>query len=577
VIGKTEKRRSLSTSLTLLVAVMIFIGSASVGILAYFMYKTDTIEMHSQKGLTIATAIATAIDGDSMAEALRSGVKDEQWPFIKDLADREATKNNVKYLYIMGADYSSGYFTYYVEGWNPETGDEPLDFLHQETIDVHAAEALETIRTGNPMLTGLYDSSGTGLDFGMLVTGYAPILNSAGEVVGIAGADFSMEEALANVNEFAIRTAILVSICIIVFIFVIYRFIDARVRKPVNLVIAAAEKLALGDPDTSVSYDEYKAQNRKDVNDEIYALFMSFTRMTESLADQIAVLKRVSEGDLSVNIEQRSERDELSFAISATVVNLRQMLELFNKSVESLEASAMRIAEESSQVSRDANEEITVIGGINTSTSLILKDSEKNASAAKKANEVITEMAVMAREGSVQMGQLVRAVDAIEQSFASITKIVGSIDDISFQTNILALNAAVEAARAGQYGKGFAVVADEVRNLAEKSSASARSTGEMIENALLQVSTGVEVANETAKTFEAIVQKIGDSNEMLEQISFASGKQIENITQINSDIERMSEMIHSLAASADSSASVSDSLSERAKQLGVILEKYKLK
>jgi methyl-accepting chemotaxis protein len=228
------------------------------------------------------------------------------------------------------------------------------------------------------------------------------------------------------------------------------------------------------------------------------------------------------------------------------------------------------------RISNDANTEIEVIDGISKATSLILANTQDNASAAENADVLIGEMAEMARQGTVQIERMVKAVDAIQQSYTSITKVVESIDAIAFQTNILALNAAVEAARAGQYGRGFAVVADEVRSLATKSSESARSTDELIADALRQVSTGVEVTNTAAKTFEEIVQKIDQSDEMIERISAASAEQIESLARINEDIERMSNMVKRLATSAESSALVSDTLSGRAKQLTGILEKYKI-
>jgi len=564
---KQVKSRSLSTALSILIVVVILVSTASVGVLAYAAYRADTIRMFSERSVAITVSLAAMIDADSLEQALINREKDEQWDLIKRTADRIAVETDLKFLYIMGVDYSSGYFTYYVEGYNPKTDDDPIDFLYEESVDIHDDMIYHAIETGMPQMTDIYYSSGDGFDYGSLVTGYAPIISSDGRVVGIIGADVSMEEALANVNSFALRTLLIVAACVIVFVIISLRFIRVRVSGPVNLVISAAEKLAEGDPKMVATHD---------TDDEIGALFKAFNKMSESLNSQIDVLKRVSKGDLTVTIIPRSEHDELAYAIMDTVANLKQMLDLFRKSAENLESSAFSIANESTRVSKDANEESSVASGINNDASLILKNTQDNADAAEKANELIVEMAAMAMEGSIQLSEMIEAVAAIEKSYSSITSIVGTIEDISFQTNILALNAAVEAARAGHFGKGFAVVADEVSNLAAKSSASAQSTGALIEDSLRQVSSGVKVAQKASKTFDEIVQKIGESGEMLNLISAASALQAESIARINKDIERIVDMVKSTAVSAENSAVISDKLSERAKQLAGMLEMYKL-
>jgi len=562
------KSRSLSAALSTMIVLMILISTVAVGILAYVAYRQDTIQMHSERCIAIAVTIVAEIDAESMERALLDREKDEQWSRIKMASDKAAIMNDLVYLYVLGADYSTGYFIYYLEGFNPSTGDDPLGFLYEESVDIHDEMIFLAIETGEPQMTKIYSSEGDGYDYGMLVTGYAPIVTKDGRVVGVVGADVSMEDALANVNAFAIRTSIIVAICAIVFVLIALRFIRSRVSKPVGLVIAAAERLAEGDPGVVASASSHY------VADEIGLLLSAFNKMAESLNSQIGVLKRVSNGDLTVTITPRSDRDELAFAIRATVTNLQQMLDLFQKSAESLEASASSIAAESARVSRDATEESAIAGGINTAASEILKNTQDNADAAEKANELIVDMAEMAIQGSIQIEHMVEAVGAIEKSYSSITKIVDSIEDIAFQTNILALNAAVEAARAGQFGKGFAVVADEVRNLATKSSDSARSAGELIDDALKRVSSGVDVAKEAASTFEAIVKKIGESGGMLNMISTASALQANSIASISKDIERINNMISSTAVSAENSAVISDKLSERAKQLATMLDKY---
>jgi len=562
-----KTRRSLSAALSMMVVFMILISTVAVGVLAYVAYREDTIWMHSERCKAIALTLAAEINAESMERAIMDREKDAQWAYLKIAADKIAITNDLVFLYVMGADYSSGYFVYYLEGYNPAVDDDPIDFLYEESIDIHNELIFEAIRAGQPQMTDIYRSEGDGFDYGMLITGYAPIVTDDGRVVGIVGVDVSMEEALSNVNAFAVRTAIIAALSIVIFVLIALQFIRVRVSRPVGQVIKAAEKLAEGDPSAIAVYE---------AQDEIGKLFKAFNKMADSINSQTAVLKRVAEGDLSVTINPRGEHDELALAIRDVVNNLRQMLDLFHKSAESLEESASSIAAESARVSKDATAESEVAGGINSAATIILKNTQENADAAEKANELIVDMADMAMQGGIQIENMVEAVGMIERSYSSITKIVDTIEEIAFQTNILALNAAVEAARAGQFGRSFAVVADEVSNLAAKSSASAKSTGELINVSLEQVSSGVDIAREAARSFEAIVLKIGESGEMLNTISSASLLQADNIGRINTDIGRMGDMIHSTAISAKNSAVIADQLLERAKQLAMILDKYKL-
>ncbi|MDR0874813.1 MAG: methyl-accepting chemotaxis protein [Clostridiales Family XIII bacterium] len=556
------KRSSISTDVSRIVVVMVLISSVVVGILGYAAYREDTITMNGERVLAIAQAVAAGVDGDGVEQAMATKQKDEQWDRIKALADKTAIDTDTQYLYILGADHSSGYFLYYLEGKNPRVPDAEIPFLGEEDASIYGETAFEVLETGVPVIKDIVVTE----DFGTLVSGYTPIYNSAGKIVALAGADVSMETALANVNAFAVRTSLIVVAFIVVFSLLAARFLNTRVRRPIALVSAAAERIASGELNVDISYTK---------NDEIGQLFGAFNRMSGTTAQQIEIFKKISQGDLSVTVQPRGDGDELAFAMRDTLDNLRHMLDTFRGSAESLKYSADKIAEDAGLVARDANSEIVVADGIEKSALDIMKKTQANAEAADAANDLIMEMAEMVMEGSSQIERMVETVDAIRASYQSITKIVDSIDGIAFQTNILALNAAVEAARAGQFGRGFAVVADEVSSLAAKSSASARGAAELIERAQQQVSDGVAATKDAAETFDEIVRKIGESGTMLNAITETSARQSESIARINQDIARMNDMIRRTAASAESSASVGDELSGSARQLTETMDRYK--
>jgi methyl-accepting chemotaxis protein len=157
-----------------------------------------------------------------------------------------------------------------------------------------------------------------------------------------------------------------------------------------------------------------------------------------------------------------------------------------------------------------------------------------------------------------------QAMEAIKVSSDDIAKIIKTIDEIAFQTNILALNAAVEAARAGEAGMGFAVVADEVRNLAQRSAQAAKETANKIEGAIGKTALGVDISSKVAQALNEIVAKARQVDELASEVASASRQQTQGITQINTAVGQMDKVTQSNAASAEESAAAAEELNSQA-------------
>lgn len=176
-----------------------------------------------------------------------------------------------------------------------------------------------------------------------------------------------------------------------------------------------------------------------------------------------------------------------------------------------------------------------------------------------------------------QMQELNTAMNRISQKSGEIGKIIKTIEDIAFQTNILALNAAVEAARAGSAGKGFAVVADEVRNLASKSAEAAKNTTMLIEDSIQAVENGTKLTAGTTESLKKVVESTMVIKTAVGRISQATGEQASNLNQVTTGVDQISSVVQTNSATAEESAAASEELSGQSQMLKNLISQFKLK
>ncbi|MDR3457678.1 MAG: methyl-accepting chemotaxis protein [Verrucomicrobiae bacterium] len=246
---------------------------------------------------------------------------------------------------------------------------------------------------------------------------------------------------------------------------------------------------------------------------------------------------------------------------------LRNVSQALGQGAEQVTSAAGQVSSASQTLAEGASEQAASLEETSSSLEEMASMTKNNAENTQKTNTLAKQTRAAADKGSTDMQAMIAAMNAIKVSSDDIAKIIKTIDEIAFQTNILALNAAVEAARAGEAGMGFAVVADEVRNLAQRSAQAAKETATKIEGAIAKSAQGVGISNAVAQSLNEIVTKARQVDELAAEVANASREQTEGITQINTAVGQMDKVTQSNAASAEESAAAAEELNAQAETM----------
>ncbi|NCC67226.1 MAG: methyl-accepting chemotaxis protein [Clostridia bacterium] len=376
---------------------------------------------------------------------------------------------------------------------------------------------------------------------------------------------------VANTAMYVMIGLIVVSVIISLFLALL---ISGIISKPMQKFAVLSEHLAVGDVDTSgiLTEEDLQLKNRKD---EIGKLALAFHKLIEGTVNLSNQMAQIATGDLTTVVTVRSEKDIMGKALAGLVEKFHALAVSIVSTSDQVDSHAKEVAGSSISLSQGATEQASAVEELSASMEEITSQTELNAQNAQKTSEITSGIQKDADASNTQMSEMLHAMEEINASSDSISKIIKVIEDIAFQTNILALNAAVEAARAGQYGKGFAVVADEVRNLAAKSAEAAKETAEMIETSINKVGIGTGIANETAVALGKIVAEISRAYEFVNEIAVASSEQAAGLEQINQGIMQVSQVVQTNAAAAEESAAASEELSAQADNLKQFVSVFK--
>ena len=422
-------------------------------------------------------------------------------------------------------------------------------FAAKNAFEEHCSVYLNEIQAHAETLNGLITTEGDGL-YGYAM-GLSKIMYGIGVVLGVLAIVVSCAQAFQVTN---------------------------KINVPVQQIVDATKRFRDGD---LLAGKAITFRSGDELGELAYAVDRTMYTVDTYVKEIIQILDEIAAGNLTRTDSQITDfvgdYAVIKKSFSHILGQLNGIMEDIHTAAEQLSDGSSQIAAGAQTLAQGAAEQAGSVQELTANLTHTVQEvtaTAETAATAAKFSGLANQEVVSCNE---QMNQMLATMDDINRHSDEISRIVKTIEDIAFQTNILALNAAVEAARAGAAGKGFAVVADEVRSLASKSAEASQTTAALIGGTLDAVERGNKIARETSETLARVVKGTADIGGDIQRVAEASTREVQKLNDIVEGINQISQVVQTTASTAEESAAASEELSGQAALLKNLAEQFHLR
>ena len=441
-----------------------------------------------------------------------------------------------------------------------------LEPLHRQ-LHSSATEALDLLSTSPFEAREYYQES---------------ILTNLGTLVGLLDQVVERGTALSEESSARLdRTAVIMhwtcAICLVLALgclISLVQYVLSQIVQPIIRITESAQPLQEGRLTLDI---DYKANN--ELGDLSTTLRESMAQIEDYVTDINRIMGQMSEGNFNVTTSTSFIGDFQSIegSINRLTENLSTAMGQIANAERRISGDAEQLSNSSQSLAQGATEQASAIEQMYATLDDLTRSAEQNVKTTDNAQENARMAGEQVTLSGEQMEQMVAAMGNITNASQEISRIITTIENIAFQTNILALNAAVEAARAGTAGKGFSVVADEVRSLASQSDQAAKATKDLIENSVRATEQGSKIVEEVSATLQKTLELVMQSSSDIQSIAEATRGEAESIAQVTEGIGQISSVVQTNSASSEESAAVSAELFDQVRLLQDQTRRFQLK